>query len=417
MGSSLGDLQATVVGACEGGSMRQFVFGVLVAAFAWWGYGKWSHSEVMAKPAENRVTASQPARGSMSELLGGAMPAAVESNLAAQPSPAPAPVETIPSDLEELIALVKRGDASAISTAWLAVASGRLGPHHDGLVALLRPRSEGFEGHLAGLGKNNAFLRSAEGRAAARKATAAAMAMPDAQAIDAGTELIYRMTCGRIARADLERRKVVEEARVQHRIRVDRWLCNPTNVAGARIYTVRAGDSLDRIARRFRREGLKVESGTIAVLNRIRNANALKVGQRLKVPVAPITAILEKDSFALMVFCGDQLLRLYWVGHGANDHTPVTEFEVIAKQERPDWTSPDGNLYAYGDPKNVLGEYFIKFGHAQYAGFGAHGTPEEDTICTESSMGCIRMFAPDIKELFHVLPRGAKVVVRDTASS
>ena len=110
--------------------MRQFVFGVLVAAFAWWGYGKWSQSEVMAKPAEDRVTASQLARGSMSELLGGATPAAVESNLAAQPSPAPAPVETIPSDLEELMALVKRGDASAISTAWLAVASGRLGPHH-----------------------------------------------------------------------------------------------------------------------------------------------------------------------------------------------------------------------------------------------------------------------------------------------
>ncbi|MAD33572.1 MAG: hypothetical protein CMJ88_07425 [Planctomycetes bacterium] len=397
--------------------MRQFVFGVLVAAFAWWGYGKWTQSEVMAQPASNRVTANKPARGSMSEFLGAAAPVAVESDLAAQPSAAPDPAGSLPSDLEELIALVKRGDAAAISTAWLAVAAGRLGVHHDGLVALLRPRGDGFEEHLAALGSNNAFLRSAEGRAAARAATAAAMALPDAEAIAAGSDLIYRMACGRIGRADLEWRKVVEEARVQHRIRVDRWLCNPTNVAGARSYTVKAGDSLDRIARRFRKEGLKVESGTIAILNRIRNANALKVGQRLKVPVAPISAILEKDSFALMVFCGDQLMRLYWVGHGANDHTPVTEFEVIAKQERPDWTSPDGNLYAYGDPKNVLGEYFIKFGHAQYAGFGAHGTPDEDTICTESSMGCIRMFAPDIKELFHVLPRGAKVVVRDTASS
>ena len=87
---------------------------------------------------------------------------------------------------------------------------------------------------------------------------------------------------------------------------------------------------------------------------------------------------------------------------------------MIAKQARPDWTSPDGNVYAYGNPKNVLGEFFIKFGHPQYSGFGAHGTPEEDTICTESSMGCIRMFAPDIAELFKLLPRGAKVIVRDT---
>ena len=56
--------------------MRQFVFGVLVAAFAWWGYGKWTQSEVMAQPASNRVTANKPARGSMSELLGAAAPGA-----------------------------------------------------------------------------------------------------------------------------------------------------------------------------------------------------------------------------------------------------------------------------------------------------------------------------------------------------
>ena len=31
-------------------------------------------------------------------------------------------------------------------------------------------------------------------------------------------------------------------------------------------------------------------------------------------------------------------------------------------------------------------------------------------------MGCIRMFDQDIKELFGLLPRGAKVIVRDTAA-
>jgi lipoprotein-anchoring transpeptidase ErfK/SrfK len=34
-----------------------------------------------------------------------------------------------------------------------------------------------------------------------------------------------------------------------------------------------------------------------------------------------------------------------------------------------------------------------------------------DTIGTMSSMGCIRMLAPDIAELFQLLPRGAKVQV------
>ena len=192
--------------------------------------------------------------------------------------------------------------------------------------------------------------------------------------------------------------------------------CNPTNVAGARVYTVKDGDYLGKIARRFKKDGVQVEAGTIMVLNRIRNAKNLQVGQTIKVPVAPITAVLEKDSYALMVFVGDQLLRLYWVGHGKNDHTPVTEFEVVAKQAKPDWTAPDGNVYPYGHKENVLGEFFIKFGHPQYSGFGAHGTTEPESICTQASMGCIRMFDQDIKELFELLPRGAKVIVRDTAA-
>lgn len=402
--------------------MRQFLLGLIVAALAWYGYGKWTQSEVLANPGNDRVEAPAgggvdvpgggTARESIGELLGSGVPPET-GDLPPQRSEATQP---LPSDLAELIERVKRGEPAAIGTAWLAVASGRLGAQHDRIVKLLQPRSDAFKDQLAALGSHNAFLRSAEGRAAARKATTAAMALPDAEAIDAGTDLLYLMACGRIERADREMRKVVDEARVQHRVRVDRWLCNPTNVAGARVYTVRSGDYLGKIARKYRKEGIKVESGTIAVMNRIRNPKALRVGQTLKIPVAPITALLEKDSYALMVFVGDQLLRLYWVGHGKNDHTPVTEFEVIAKQDKPDWTAPDGNIYPYGHKENVLGEYFIKFGHPQYSGFGAHGTTEPQSICTQASMGCIRMFDKDIEELFKLLPRGAKVVVRDTAA-
>ena len=39
-----------------------------------------------------------------------------------------------------------------------------------------------------------------------------------------------------------------------------------------------------------------------------------------------------------------------------------------------------------------------------------------ETICTMSSMGCIRMLAPDIAELFKLLPMGTTVTVRATES-
>jgi len=399
--------------------MKQFVLGLIVAAVAWWGYGKWTAGEVFAQLGGERV--SEPAADardvpgggageSMDEVLGAGRGTAPDAADVAAPAPAPA------GDVATLIARIDGRDAAAIGRGWLTLAAGGLGADRAVLVKALRARGDSFEERFAALGPHNAFLRTPEGRAAARAATQAAMAQPDAEALDAGTKLIYRMTCGRIERSDREWREVVEEARQQHRVRVDRWLCNPTNVAGARTYTVKSGDSLDRISRRFRKQQVQVEAGTLAVLNRISNPKGLQVGQKLKVPVDPISAVLEKDSYALMVFVGDQLLRLYWVGHGTNDRTPVTEFEVIAKQDRPEWTAPDGNVYPYGHPENVLGEYFIKFGHAQYSGFGAHGTTPPESVCEQASVGCIRMFGGDIQELFRFLPRGAKVVVRDTAA-
>ena len=193
-------------------------------------------------------------------------------------------------------------------------------------------------------------------------------------------------------------------------------MCDPANLARARSHTIEKGDSLARAAARFRRDGIDVEAGTLAVLNRIHNPNAVQIGQKIKVPVDPIFAVVEKRSYSLAVYVGDHLLRLYWVGHGEHDKTPVTEFVVSEKQPRPEWTAPDGNRYPYGHPNNILGEYFIKFRHDRYTGFGAHGTPMPETIGTMSSAGCIRMLAPDIAELFQLLPRGAKVQVLATES-
>jgi LysM repeat protein len=318
--------------------------------------------------------------------------------------------------VDELLPLIDAGNGDAISRAWQEVALGKLGGEHDRVLDSLAPRGDDFSKQLIALGNDNAFLHSFEGRAASAKALKAAMALPDHEAVKAGSQLLFLMARGRILRSDTVVRDVVDKAYRQHLIRVDRWMCNPTNVAGARSYTVQSGNSLDVIARKFRREGIKVEAGTIAVLNRISNPNLLRAGQKLKIPVAPVSALLEKRSYALMVFVGDELLRLYWVGHGENDRTPKTTFTVIAKQAKPDWTAPDGNVYAYGRKENILGEYFIKFGHDQYSGFGAHGTPMPNTICTQSSMGCLRMFDEDIAELFDILPRGAKVVVEATES-
>jgi lipoprotein-anchoring transpeptidase ErfK/SrfK len=68
----------------------------------------------------------------------------------------------------------------------------------------------------------------------------------------------------------------------------------------------------------------------------------------------------------------------------------------------------------FGHPDNILGNYFVKFEHQSFQGYGAHGTPEPETIGTMASAGCVRMLDGDIREFFRVIPRGTPVHVRAT---
>jgi nucleoid-associated protein YgaU len=425
--------------------MRSFLFGLLVAAVCWWLWGRSAGAgevalptaatpEATAPPTSVRdilgdgaipttavpiggAPAVEPPTGSASATgaaSGGAGPLAADAP-APTPAPAIAPAPLTHADLDALVAQVAQREPTAYARGWAALLPLH-GADRERLAKALTPAGDDFASLVATLGDHNAFLHSAEGRGLAQKATAAAMALPDGDAVAAGTQLLNRMLRGRLAREDKDARLFVDEVYRQHRVRVDRWLCDPANVAGSRSHVVQKGESLARIATRLRKEGIAIEDGTLAVLNRIHNPNALQAGQKLKIPQAPIVGVLEKRSFGFAIYVGEHLLRLYWVGHGANDRTPLTEFKIGEKQPQPAWTSPEGGVYPYGHPKNILGEYFIKFLHDSYTGFGAHGTTLPDTICTMSSMGCIRMYDADIAELFKVLPRGAKVIVRATES-
>ena len=399
--------------------MRAFLFGLLVAGLVFWWSGWLTGDKVVAAGDGAEAADPGPRTGvQLDSLLNGGT-----ATPSAAPAPAPAqplrltsaePVERQPA-VDDLLVRLQQREPAAIAAAWAACGRGA-GADAERLLGALRPAGDDFGSMLAALGPDNSFLHSAEGRGLAAKVAAMAFAMGDADATTAGTQLLLLMLKGRILREDTAQRALVDDVYKQHRVRVDRWLCDPGNVAGARSYTVAKGDSLARIAGKFRKEGLRVEEGTLAILNRIHNPNAIQVGQKIKVPAAPIHGIVEKRSFSLAVFVGDHLLRLYWVGHGEHDRTPVTEFTIGVKQPRPDWTAPNGQVHAYGSAGNILGEYFIKFLNDTYIGFGAHGTPMPETICTMSSMGCIRMLAPDIEELFKLLPMGAKVVVRATES-
>lgn len=404
--------------------MRQFVLGLVVAALVWWGYTAFGGGA-----GEEPGGASGAARRDLGEQLR----SDVGQQMAPPPSP-PAPAASgsegqarpldvkvgVPQEAvagEADLAAVAAGDPPATSRAWRALADavGGVG-RRQWAEALARgcPAIDDPEALLKSLGTNNSFLHSEEGRERCKQVLAGVAPWPDDKALPVTTRLLEACMRGPIEKSQSEARGAVDAISLSHRIRVDRWLCDPANVARARSHVVAKGEGLQKIANRFRREGILVDDGALAVLNRIHNPNALQVGQKIKIPIDPIHAVVEKRSFLLAVYVGDQILRLYWVGHGADGKTPVAEFTVSDKLERPDWFAPDGRQIPYGSPENILGDYFIKLVNPSYTGFGAHGTPMPETIGTMSSAGCIRMYAPDIAELFRLLPRGVKFAVRDS---
>jgi nucleoid-associated protein YgaU len=389
--------------------MRVLWLAVVVAGLWWWS-DSWGGGvgDVGAAP---RVPASTD--GAALDRVLTAPPAAGQAAPSSADTATDAAAAT--AAVDDLLPGLGQRQPTAIAAGW-ALLTRLGGIERQRLLAAMAPAGDDIAAKLAALGADNSFLHSAEGRARAAEAAAAIGACADPEAVPAGSRLLALMTKGRIRQEDQAQRAFVGDIYAQHRVRVDRWLCDPGNVAGARSYTVQRGDSLARIAARFRKEKLLVEDGTLAILNRIHNPNTIREGQKIKVPVATITTVVEKRSFSMTVWLGDDLLRLYWVGHGEHDRTPVAEFTVGVKQPKPDWTAPDGRVYAYGHPENILGEYFVKFLNDTYVGFGAHGTPRPETIGTMSSMGCIRMYAPDIAEVFRLVPMGTKVIVRATES-
>jgi len=384
--------------------MGRFLLGLLCAGALFWIWDRWGADAIEASPKDET--------GLFAE--GGGADDASAAQITQEPLRA---VEEFGDlTLDQFLERFRAGTGEARETAWSILDRGKE-PARSRLAAkvLAMVEDEGDpERALALLGRRNYFLHSEEGRSGVRSVAASIESLQeDAKAVELGTRLLEVCMRGPIQRGDREARATVDRVWSGYQKAVHRHVFDPTNLAQAETYRVQPGDALARIARRASRNGVTLESGTLAMLNRIHNPNALREGQVIKIPTQPLRTVLEKASFLMAVYVGDAIIRLYWVGHGADGKTPETEFVISEKLKDPAWYAPDGEVHPAGSPGNILGGYFVKFEHESYQGFGAHGTPKPETICTESSMGCIRMLAADIADYFQIIPRGSAVVVRN----
>ena len=143
---------------------------------------------------------------------------------------------------------------------------------------------------------------------------------------------------------------------------------------------------------------------------------------------APTTVNFETQYSAGTIVIKTQARQLYYVtGTGRALRYPVAvgragkqwtgTSSIVGKYLKPDWSPPAEvradnpklpKVIPGGSPGNPMGAAALTLARPEYA---IHGTNRPSSIGTFASYGCIRMFNPDIMDLFARVSFGTMVVV------
>ncbi|RJP58307.1 MAG: LysM peptidoglycan-binding domain-containing protein [Candidatus Auribacter fodinae] len=179
---------------------------------------------------------------------------------------------------------------------------------------------------------------------------------------------------------------------------------SPVQTPESEMYSVQPGDSLALIAQHFNTTVFVIKES-----NRL-TSNFIRPNDRLKVPVVNFSIVINKKKNTLTLLNDGKFFKLYDVGTGKYNKTPVGTFKIINKIAEPVWYKPDGGIIPYGDPDNLLGTHWMGI---NFPGYGIHGTWDEQSIGKQSSAGCVRLINSKVEELFNILPLNTEVVITD----
>jgi lipoprotein-anchoring transpeptidase ErfK/SrfK len=128
------------------------------------------------------------------------------------------------------------------------------------------------------------------------------------------------------------------------------------------------------------------------------------------------TITVDVSTNTLHLYNGFKVERAFPVATAMQGFTtPIGQWKVIVKEASPSWTNPAPNGWAKDMPKyippgpgNPLGLRALALNSP---GILIHGTPEESSIGSYASHGCIRMHEDDAIALFPLVPQGTPVII------
>jgi L,D-transpeptidase ErfK/SrfK len=144
------------------------------------------------------------------------------------------------------------------------------------------------------------------------------------------------------------------------------------------------------------------------VLVLVLTAAALLAGSgEVRAEQAPLRLEVSLSDRILTVHGSAGEMRRYTVAVGKSTHpTPVGDFRVRRIIWNPGWVPPRApwargkRPKAPGEPDNPMGRVKIFFREPDYY---LHGTPEEESLGSAASHGCIRLSNDDVVDLARLL--------------
>ncbi|MBU0533709.1 MAG: L,D-transpeptidase family protein [Candidatus Omnitrophica bacterium] len=174
------------------------------------------------------------------------------------------------------------------------------------------------------------------------------------------------------------------------------------------IYSVKAGDSLFSISRKF--------NTTIALLVRANNLpnSVIKPGQKLKITINKFSILVHVDKQDLFLHYDDKSFKRYKIAVGAKETpTPLGTFEIREKIKDPTWYPAGGGVVPPHSAQNLLGSRWMGLWETgKKTGYGLHEAIEPSDISTYISNGCIRMVKSDLEEIYDIVTIGTGVIIQ-----
>ncbi len=112
----------------------------------------------------------------------------------------------------------------------------------------------------------------------------------------------------------------------------------------------------------------------------------------------PYSVVINRKEHSLSVYKEDKLLKKYPVAVGKpSTPTPTGSYKIINKAM---------------NPGGVFGVRWLGL-NIPPRGYGIHGTNNPSSIGKSVSHGCIRMYNPDVIELYNLLSINTPVEIKD----